>query len=395
MDLPEEHKELILIGHPEDKDSVDLAESEDSSRKSEEIEVEIEQPKDEYSSEKAEDLEVKVKKLEDKLRLIALELDKKSTDLEIKIGKADERFKEVAYDFPKFKEKSEEIENLLGVMNLGLADFKERFTDIDSRMAKLEKMPEGLERGMVILDNKLKKLDEDVKKLYLRLDEIGTIKQDVTKTLEDKISLSSENIRKEITDNKAEIEHVKKNLDALSFAIKSFERTVELTNLDDIIKRFDVIDRKILTMQTELEKLRSPDRDASAVGEDVETLKKRFKQMILTVMDALNRINKFEVEMNSKLARVEALERAAMSLETVKAMADTSIEQVKKMNELKSSMEDLYGKIKRIYDSGNIGWDRLQNIVHELSELDKLKVDLEDVRRAVIENRSKIKDLKR
>jgi len=344
---------------------------------------------------KPEDLAEDVDKLENKVKMVGLELDKKSADLEIKIGKLDERFKEVAYDFPKLGDRAEEIENLLQVINLGLVDFKNRFSDIDARISKLEKVPEEVERRIVGIDNKFKKMDEDIKKLYLRLDEIGTIKQDVTKSLEEKIDSSSENIRKEITDNKAEIEHVKKTLDALSFAIKSFERTVELTNLDDMIRRFNDIDRKVLNMQTELDKLRDSTRDTSSIEGDVEILKTRFKEMIPNLMGALNKINQFEIEMNNKLAKVELLEKGMMRLNAVQAMTDTTIEQVKKMNEIKNSVEDLYGKISRIYDSSNIDWNRLQNVIRELSELDKLKSDLKEVRKIVDENRSKIKSFKR
>jgi len=375
------------------EDFIELAESGDSSEESEELEVEIEQPEDEESPEESEELEVRVNKLKDKLKLIALQLDKKSADLEIKIGKADERFKEVAYDFPELKEKTGEIENSLGVINLGLVDFKKKFTNIDSRISNLEKMPGSVERRIVGLDNKLKKLDEDIKKIYLRLDEISTIKQDVTKSLEDKIALSLENTTKGIIGNKAEIANVKRNLDALSLAIKSFEKTVELTNLDDIIRRFDTIDGKVLSMQAELDRLRSSVRGASTTGEDVEILKKRFKELISTVMSALSKINEFEIRVGNKLAKVEALEKCAMDLNTIKSMTETVMEQAKRMNEIKISMEDLYEKIIKIYDSGKVSPGQLQNIARELSELNKLKRDLQVVRRVVEENRSIIESL--
>lgn len=360
----------------------------------EKLEIKVKEVKHKRSTEEMEELELKIDKLKDKLKLVSLALDRKSADLEIKIGKVDERFKEVAYDYPKLRERSEEIESLLQVINLGLTDFKRKFTDIDSRISKLEKVPEEVERRIVGLDNKLKKQDEDVKRIYLRLDEIGKIKQDVTKDLEIKMDLNTENIRKEITDNKAEIGHLKNNLDSLSFAVKSFERTVELTNLDDMIRRFNAIDKKILIAQSELDKLRDSTRDTSRMEADVETLKRRFKQMIPTIMDALNKINKFEVGMDNKMARVEAMEKGVVRLGAVQSMTDTVIEQVKKMNEIKTSMQDLYGKMSRIYDSKDISWDRLHKVVQELSELDKLKKDLEEVRSAVIENRSKIKNMK-
>jgi chromosome segregation ATPase len=370
--------------------------------KSDEFEIKIDSKEDddspylignEGSSKKSEDLVIKLDKLMDRIKLVALELDKKHADLEIKIGKLDERFKEVAYDYPKLRERSEEIENLLHVINLGLVEFKERFDKIDSRISKLEKMPEEVERRIVSLDNKFEKLDEDIKKIYLRLGEIETIKQDVSKSMEEKISSNSTELRKEIDENKIEIEHIKKNLDAISFAMKSFERTVELTNLDDIIRRFDVADRRFLNLQTEIEKLRS---SAASTNEgDVEALKRRVKEISAVIMDTLNKINNFEMNMNNKLSKVEVLEKGIMRLNTVQSMTDVVIEEVKKMNEIKNSIEDLYGKIMRIYDSGSVGWDRLQNIVRELSELDKLKGDMQEVKRVVEENKSEIKSMKR
>jgi len=388
-DLPKNPYDL-KEEEPKEEDSSKKSET----KKSEGLEVKLEKPKKKISPEKFEELGIKVDKLQGKLKLVALGLDKKSADLEIKISEADERFKDVAYDFPKLREKSEGIDSLLNVINLGLVDFKQRLTDINSRISKLEKVPEEVERRIVGIDNKLKKVDEDIKKLYLRLDEIGTIKQDVTKTLEEKIDSSEKNIRKEITDNKAEIAHLKSNLDALSFAIKSFERTIELTNLDDIIKRFDVIDRKTLNIQTELDRLRESSKDTSTLEGDVDVLKSKFKELTSSIMGSLSKINEFEVKMDKKLAKVETLERGIMKLNTVQSMTDTVIEQVKKMNEVKNSVEDLYGKIQRIYDSSDVSWNRLEKIVKELSELDKIKEDLKEVRKVVNENKSKIKSLK-
>jgi len=391
--LPKKSEKFVVIKPKDAEDSIDYTKYEDSSEESDELEVEIEQPMEEVSPEKSEELEVRVNKLTDKLKLLALELDKKSADLEIKIGKGDERFKEVAYDFPKFKEKIDGIESLLNVVNLGIEDFKQKFTDIDSRISNLEKMPESVERRIVGLDNKLKKVDEDIKKLYLRLDEISALKQDLIKSMENKIASSSENISREIIGNKAEIQNLKTNLDSLALAIKSFQKTVELTNLDDIIRRFNAIDGKILTIQTEMEKLRTSTRDSSVVASDVNVLNKRFKELVSAVMSSLSKINEYEVRLNKKLTKIEVLEKTSMNLNTVKSMTETVIEQVKIMNEIKTSIEDLYGKIKRIYDSGSVDLGRSQNIQKELSELNKIKNDLKQVMRFVNENRSIIESM--
>jgi chromosome segregation ATPase len=368
--------------------------NEDPPKKSDDIKVKVKEVKHKKSAKRLEDLEVNIDKLKDKIKMVALEVDKRSADLEIKIGKVDERFKDVAYDFPELRDRAEEIDSLLQVINLGLIDFKKRFTEIDSRISNLEKVPEEVERRIVGLDNKLKKQDEDIKKLFLRLDEIGKIKEDVTRDLEGKIASTSETIGAEISDNKAEIAHLKNNLDSLSFAIKSFERTVELTNLDDMIRRFNDIDRNILTLQTRLDKLKDSATDTTMIEGDVAILKKKVKELTPNIMDALDKFNQLEVKMDKKMTKIEALEKGVMRLNTIKSMVDNTIEQVQKMSEIKNSVQDLYGKMSRIYDSKDIDLKRLHKVVKELSELDKLKSDLKEVRRAVIENRSKIKHLK-
>ena len=52
-----------------------------------------------------------------------------------------------------------------------------------------------------------------------------------------------------------------------------------------------------------------------------------------------------------------------------------------------------YEKTIKIYDSDKVSRDQLQNIVRELSELNKLKRDLQVVKRVVEENRSIIESL--
>ena len=334
-------------------------------------------------SKKAEELGVKLDKLLDRLKLISLEMDKKSADLEIKIGKLEEKFKDTVLDFPKLKTKTDEIENLLHVVNLGLADFKKQLSEIDSRTSGLEEIPTNLEKRIVGMENKIKKMDDDIQKAFLRLGEIETIKKDVTKSLEGALETKLSDLNKGITDNRAEIEHMKKGLDAVSMAIKSFGRTVELTNIDDIIKRFDAVDGRVMNLEMAFQKLRATTRESTVTEGDVEAFMDKLKEVSTTVMNTLNRMNKLEMTVNDKLAAVEEASKDFKRIDTLRSVTEDVREQVKIMQQVHDSVQDLYGKIMRIYDSGKLGWDRLQNISRDLSELEKLKTDLQDLRRIV------------
>ena len=339
--------------------------------------------KDEYSSQRFEELVLKLDKLMDRLKLVALEVDKRYADLEIKIGKLEERFKDIIFDFPKVKERTESVEDQLNVVNLGIIDFKKNLSDMDVKIANLDKLPSTVESKIVGQENRIKKIDDDIQRILVRLGEIETIKGDVTKNLQGILETKESTLKKEISDNMAETEHLKKSVDALSTAIKSFERTVELTNIDDIIKRFDSLDRRIMDLENAIQHLRSVTRESTITESDVEVFKQKLKEISTTVMNALDRMNKFEMTINSKLSRTEELSQGLGRIDALKSVTGDVREQVKVMRDIQVSVQDLYGKIMRIYDSGKLGWDRLQNVSRDMSELEKIKTDIEDLRKIV------------
>lgn len=360
------------------------------SRRPDDFKIEIE-PKDdsqyfigeEDSSKKSDEFLVKLDKLMDRLKLISLEMDKKSADLEIKIGKLEEKFKDVMYDFPKLKETTDNIENQLNVINLGLMDFKKTLSDIDSRVLNLEKIPSTVGGKIEDLGNKLKNAEDDIQKIYLKLGDIETIKKDVTSNLEGIIGIKEGNLKNEIINNKAGIDDLKKRLDTVSLAMKSFERTVELTNIDDIIKRFDSFDRRMLDLEVSVQKLMHVSNEPTITASDVEVFKERLKEISITVMNALDRMNKFEMVINNRLIKTEELSRSFERIEALKSVTDDVKEQVKVMREIQNSVQDLYGKIMTIYDSGKIGWNKIQNVAREVPEIERLKTDIEDIKKIV------------
>ena len=112
-------------------------------------------------------------------------------------------------------------------------------------------------------------------------------------------------------------------------------------------------------------------------------MKKRLKEISVTVMNALNRMNKLEMIVRNKLSKMEALPKSVEHVGAIKTVTRDVREQIKTMREIQTSVQDLYGKIMRIYDSGKIGWDRLQNVSRDISEMEKLRNDLQDLRRIV------------
>jgi len=323
-----------------------------------------------------EEITKRIDKFEDKVKLSSLMIEKKFAESELNLGELEKKFKDALTEYPEIKERSEEIENLLNIINLGLINFKKDFEKLGSRISGLEKVPENIEKTMVNYEKKLESLGEDITKLSAKLSTFDTLKGDVTKSADEKILSNVKILSEEAERNKMEIEHLKKTLDGFSSAMKSFERTIELTNLDDIIRRFDSLDRKTLEAQAEIDKLRGLTPDMSIVEGDIDVLKTRMKDISSTVLNALSRMNEFEVDINKKLALLENFTVKAENLEYMESVSKNIGKHIKNLNEIQATIQGLHDDtIKKISGLGNVD-----------EELNKLKINISEILKIIDSN---------
>jgi len=247
----------------------------------------------------------RINKLEKKLKLSNLLTGKKFADLELTIGKLDERLKEISTDFPEIKERAEGIEDLLSVINLGIVSYKGKFDDLSSRLTGVEQIPEKVKTTLSNYEKKLNSLEDNVKKISTSLNEFKIIKEDVTKKVEENILPKIQTLSENRDINRMEIEHIKKNIDALTSAVKSFERTVELTNLDAIIKRFDSMEDKLMKTRSQMEEFRKDLSTISVRDKDVDALKQKLKETESVVLEKLGKLNEVETKIGIVQQKLE------------------------------------------------------------------------------------------
>ncbi|MCX6821259.1 MAG: hypothetical protein NTW30_00625 [Candidatus Aenigmarchaeota archaeon] len=341
---------------------------------------------------KVEELEELVNKFEDRVKLGGLINEKRFAELELKIGELNQKLNEVTTDFPKMKERAVEIEDLLNIVNLGLVEYKDNFDKINSSFSEFKKIPETLESVRTNLESKTRELNDSVTGLTANVDVLKNIKEDVIKSSEETISSKIKTVEDGIQQNKVELEHVKRDLDGFSVALRSFERTIELTNLDDIIRRFDSLDRRIINNGEELDKIRKVVPEMSMTIIDVEILKKKLKEMSSTVMDVLNKINESEINTNKKMSLFEDLTKKVESAnEEVKTQVSklegtrTAVEKIySDMNEKASSLTNVneeIGRVKadveKIYSDVN---EKVSNLTSVNDEVNRLKTGIEELK---------------
>jgi chromosome segregation ATPase len=341
----------------------------------------------------------KVEKFEDKIKLLNLLAEKKFADLELKIGQLSEKLNEITVEFPKLKEKSSEIEDLLNVVNLGLVDYKEKFEEIETKVSEFTQLPEVVSNIRLNLENKMKDINENFKAISANLEVLNNLKDEILKSTEETISPKMEELEKNIQQNKAEIEHLKSSIDGFSLALKSFEKTIELTNIDEIIRRFDSLDRRMINLENELEKFRYLIPDLSMTVGDVEILKKKLKELSSAVMDALSRMNEFEININRKLAFFEDLTKKAEKIEikapseeksTVTEIPSDYRDRMKELEEEMKKTKELPFEIKKEIEELRERMNRIEN-----KSVEAFPPDVEELKNRVEELRKYVQDMEK
>jgi len=288
-----------------------------------------------------EDLTKRVEKAEDKVKLSNLLVGKRFADLEIKIVKLDEKFKNIETEFPKLKQTTERVESLLDVINLGVLDYRNKFKDMYTRISGVEKVPDEIRGTLVNYETKLRSLGEDVKKLSARLIGLKTLKEDVTKSVKETIASEMDAISKANEINKVEMEHIKRDIDTFSTVVKSFERTMAATELDNVIRRFNSIDRRIVDTQSQVEELRRHLSGIPVTEKYVENLNRRIDELGTTVMNRLNRLNEFERNVENFTKKLEDIEKAMKDIKFTESLDLSDVHELTKIKDFKKQIDEI------------------------------------------------------
>ena len=323
-----------------------------------------------------EELTKRVEKTEDKVKLSNLLTGKRFADLELKIAKLDEKFKEIVTEFPELKERTERIESLLNVINLGITDYRNKFKDFYTRLTGVEKVPNEIRGTLATYETKLKNLGEDVKKLSARLVALNTLKEDVTKTVKETIALEMNTISKAQEINKMELEHVKKDIDTFSTVVKSFERTMEATELDNVIRRFNSMEKRIMDTQTQVEELRRHLSGIPVTEKYVENLNRRIDELGKTVMDRLSRLSEFERNVENFTKKLENIEKDMKDIKLTGSpnLSEGLKQKLLKLDETKTSMQELSKRVSTLYGGKPEKLEGLEDMKNKIEGLEKILI---------------------
>ena len=304
--------------------------------------------------------------IERKIKILKLETERRLANVELSLTKMEEEVKKISSEFPSIKDRTEEIEDLINIINLGLVQFKEKFKEFEEKTQNIEKNLKPLKDELETISESIKKIEEKIEETNARIEILEPLKE-----WKDKEEEEREKLRRE--------------LDTISTSLKSIQRTIELLNLEDVSKRFSIFEGKLAGVEAEVSRIKELMKDASTLESDVNLLKMRMKELRSSVLDSLNKVDELEMKINKKLAALETFtvrgEHLAMIDETSKLVKEES----EKIRKMKEEIEGIFTQVSTLRD----------HIMRELSSLEKYKADIEEVRNIVNENRMKIEELEK
>ena len=243
----------------------------------------------------------KVSRLEDKLKLAGLKTEKKFADLELSMAKVEDKFKDIWEIMPQVSERSEEIENMLEILNLGIRDFKTAVTSLDSRLQSIEDagVSEDIKNALTSYDRRLLEIKNTLKKLGTDIDIMTTEKNDLVDVVQKDIVPALDSIRTANSENKARVNEIKGLVDEFKLTVKSFEKGMDMIDIKGLISQFTNINTRMAEMQGKVNELtRTQPPELETFVDETRKLKSHLKDTNMRFVENLNRVSDLDAKMS-------------------------------------------------------------------------------------------------
>src|SRR3989338_2119896 len=320
-------------------------------------------------------VEKNVEKIKDKVKIVELQLSKRISDLELSVGRLEERFKEIWELIPSLKDRAEEIEDLLNVVNLGIVDFKKSMEELHLRVGSIEELPGKVDKSIVEHNEKIKAFEATVNKLDDDLKALNTAKEGIVMKIDNAIMPNIDIVKESGEKNRITIEEMKKDLENFSYLVKSFLRTIELSDIDSVIKRFDLVNSKILNIEVQIESLRGRVPDMSTLDKEMEMMKARVQEMMNAVVDRDTRVKESEATINIIKNKIQELK----FVETVESLRSDIKEKEKMILINQMKFDDLARKFEKSSDELSTKIGLLENTMRKAKHIDLIEAISKDV----------------
>lgn len=375
-----------------------------------------------------------------KVQLKLLENDKRFADLELNLGKLEDKFNDVWETIPDIDSRSQHIEDLLNIINLGLINFKEKSDKMGNRVSELEKFPGKIEQDLKSYSEKMRKLDEGLNQFSAKVQALNTVKDDMSKNIREDILPDITVLKSSIERNRASVEQMRTEVENFKSMIRSFQQTLQLLDINSVIQQFDNFNVRIANTQAEVDTIKDSIPSREIYDNDIEIMRNKIQDLGSNVIDTNTKLKEFDSRLQiitdklsktniigrfnevrkeiksiekliysnenkinnldknfqkrdevlgNKLINIEKLTKKAEHLGFIESIREEVQEHAENLEETKTEIEKLASKTEKIYYDMN---KKISNFGTMEKEIDKLKFELEDSQKISDENNVALKN---
>jgi len=271
------------------------------------------------------------------MKLKVLENESRFADLELNLGKLEDKFKEVWNSVPDIKERSEHIEDLLNIINLGLVNYKDEANKLKTKVSELETLPTKTDEHFKTHSERIRELNKNLSEFSTKIQALSTVKDDIFKNIRQEILPDMNSLKDSIGKNRINLEQIRSEIGEFRSNLKALQQTVQLVDMNSVIQQFDNFNIRIANVQAEIDTFRDQLPSKELYDKDLDIMKSKIQDFSSNV-----------IELNTKL------------------------------KEMETNLESLNNKITK------------SNITGKLNEL---KIDIKDKEKLIFKNESKIDEL--
>jgi len=379
-------------------------------------------------------------RLNNKVKVKLLEHDKRFADLELGVGKLEDKFEDVWKTIPNIDARSEHIEDLLNIINLGLINFKEKSKKLETRVSELEKVPAKMEQELKGYSDKMRELGQGLSKFSAKVQALNTVKDDIAKNIREDVLPDINILKSSIEKNNVSVEQMKNEVNNFKSMIKSFQQTLQLLDINSVIQQFDNFNVRLANAQAEIDTLKDSIPSKELYDNDIEIMRNKIQDFSSTIIDSNTKLKEFDsrlqvitdkinkanivgkfneirketkelekaiysnenkiedLEKNlqerdevfeSKLTNIEKLTKKAEHLGFLESIREEVQGHAENLEETKDEIEKLANKTEKIYYNMN---KKISDFGTVEKEIDKLKIKLEDSEKMSGENTNVLKN---
>lgn len=326
------------------------------------------------------------------MKLKLLENESRFADLELNLGKLENKFKEVWASIPDIKERSERIEDLLNIINLGLIDYKDKANKLKTRVSELETLSTKTDEHFKTHSERIRELNKNLNEFSTKIQTLSSVKDDIFKNIKQEILPDMNSLKDSIGKNRMNLEQIRSEIGEFRSNLKALQETVQLVDMNSVIQQFDNFNIRIANVQAEIDTFRNQLPSKELYDKDLDIMKSKIQDFSSNVIELNTKLKEIETNLeslNNKITKSNITEKLNELKVDIKNKEKLIFKNESKIGELNKNLE----KRDEVLGNKLVNLEKIMKKSKNIGFLESIRKEVEDHAKNLEETKNTVEKL--